>query len=225
VALSVIGAGFGRTGTESMKLALETLGFGPCHHMKEVLSNPAQLDLWRAAARGDLPDWEEAFAGYRSAVDWPSAYFWRELSAYYPGAKVLLTMRSAKTWYESMNRTILKVLRESTDPESIGKRLIGEKVFGGRLDDRSHAIAVYQENIAAVQAAVPPDRLLTYKLGDGWEPLCRFLGKQVPDTPFPRSNSTEEFQATVAALTQPRPLSADQAPERRSRSTLPGGRT
>jgi hypothetical protein len=69
MALSVIGAGFGRTGTESMKLALETLGRGPCHHMTEVLGNPDQIALWRAAARGDLPDWEQAFLGYRSAVD------------------------------------------------------------------------------------------------------------------------------------------------------------
>jgi hypothetical protein len=200
MALAVIGAGFGRTGTESMKLALETLGLGPCHHMKEVLSNPRQLDIWRAAAQGDLPDWDEAFAGYRSTVDWPSAYFWRELSAYYPEAKILLTVRSAESWYESMVRTIMQVLRTSTDPASIGKRLIAEKVFGGRFDDRSHAIAVYQANIAAVQAAFPPDRLLTYNLGDGWEPLCRFLGRPVPDTPFPKTNSTEQFQAFAAAL-------------------------
>jgi Sulfotransferase domain len=200
MALAVIGAGFGRTGTESMKLALEALGLGPCHHMKEVLSNPRQTDLWRAAARGDLPDWDEAFAGYRSAVDWPSAYFWRELSAYYPDAKILLTVRSADSWYESMDRTILKVLRTSTDPASISKRLIAEKVFGGRLDDRAHAIAIYHANIAAVQAAFPADRLLTYNLGDGWEPLCRFLGKPVPHMPFPQSNSTAEFQAFAAAL-------------------------
>ena len=103
MALEVIGAGFGRTGTESMKQALEILGLGPCHHMREVMSNPAQLALWRAAARGELPDWDEAFAGYRSAVDWPSAYFWRAVCAHYPEAKVLLTGRSAESWYESMS--------------------------------------------------------------------------------------------------------------------------
>ncbi len=94
MALSVIGAGFGRTGTESMKLALEALGMGPCHHMKEVLGNPEQVALWRSAAGGALPDWDEAFAGYDCAVDWPAAYFWRELSAYYPDAKIVLAMLS-----------------------------------------------------------------------------------------------------------------------------------
>lgn len=198
MALSVIGAGFGRTGTESMRQALEILGFGPCHHMSEVLSSPAQLALWRAAARGELPDWDEAFAGYRASVDWPSTYFWRELGAHYPEARILLTVRSAESWYDSIDRTIFEVLRSSTDRDSIGLRLIGEKVFGGRFD-RAHAIAVYEKNTADVQAAFPPGRLLTCHLGDGWEPLCRFLGKRVPDRPYPRSNSTEQFQAAVVA--------------------------
>ena len=167
MALEVIGAGFGRTGTESMKLALEALGLGPCHHMKEVLPRPEQVALWRSAARGATPDWEEAFAGYKSALDWPSAYFWRELSAC---------------------------------PASIGVRMIGQGVFGGRLDDRDHAIAIYERNTAEVQAAFPPDRLLTYSLGDGWAPLCAFLGKPVPDAPFPHSNTSEDFEAMMSRM-------------------------
>ena len=196
--LSVIGAGFGRTGTASMKMALEILDLGPCHHMKELLAKPAQLALWRSVARGDKPDWDLVFAGYRCAVDWPSAFFWRELSAFYPRAKVLLTVRDAESWYASMNKTILKTLRESTDPDSVSIKLIAERVFGGRLDDRAHAITVYENNTAEVQAAFDGDRLLTYYLGDGWEKLCRFLGKPIPDMPFPRSNSTEEFNAMFA---------------------------
>ena len=198
--LSVIGAGFGRTGTESMKLALEALGKGPCHHMKEVLVNSEQVALWRSAAQGDLPEWENAFAGYNSAVDWPTAYFWRELSEYYPDAKVLLTVRSADSWYESMTNTIFKTLKASTDPASIGLKLIGEGVFGGRLDDRAHAIAVYEKNIADVQAAFTQERLLTYHLGEGWEPLCQFLGEPVPNIPFPRSNPREQFGSMMSEL-------------------------
>ncbi len=198
--LSVIGAGFGRTGTLSMKLALETLGLGPCHHMREAMANPGQTALWRAAARGEVADWDEAFAGYASALDWPAAYFWRQLSAHYPDAKILLTVRSAESWYESMSNTILKFLESSTDPDSVGLRLIGEGVFGGRLDDRAHAIAVYEKNTADVQATIPRHRLLTYHLGDGWQPLCRFLGKPVPDIAFPRTNSTEDFKAMIAAM-------------------------
>ena len=202
MALSVIGAGFGRTGTESMKLALEMLGLGPCHHMKEVLSSSQQIALWRSVAKGDLPEWEEAFAGYNSAVDWPAAYFWRELSEYYPDAKILLTTRSSESWYASMATTIFKTLKASTDPSSIGLRLIGEGLFGGRLDDRDHAIAVYEENIAEVQGAFTQDRLLTYNLGDGWETLCQFLGKPVPDFPYPRSNSAQEFSAMMSKVNE-----------------------
>ena len=202
--LSVIGAGFGRTGTESMKLALEALGKGPCHHMKEVLVNSERIALWRSAARGDLPEWEDAFAGYNSAVDWPTAYFWRELSEYYPDARVLLTVRSADSWYESMTNTIFKTLKASTDPASIGLKLIGEGVFGGRLDDRAHAIAVYEKNIADVQAAFTQERLLTYHLGEGWEPLCQFLGEPVPNIPFPRSNPREQFGSMMSELNKTR---------------------
>jgi hypothetical protein len=204
MALSVIGAGFGRTGTESMKLALEALGKGPCHHMKEVLVDSEQIALWRSAAQGDLPEWEEAFAGYNSAVDWPTAYFWRELSEYYPDAKVLLTVRRADSWYESMTNTIFKTLKASTDPASIGLKLIGEGVFGGRLDDRAHAIAVYEKNIADVQAAFTQERLLTYHLGEGWEPLCQFLGEPVPNIPFPRSNPREQFGSMMSELNKTR---------------------
>lgn len=202
--LSVIGAGFGRTGTESMKLALEQLEFGPCHHMKEVISDPEQLKIWRAIAKGDEPNWDEAFAGFNSAVDWPSAYFWRELSVCYPEAKLLLTLRSPESWYASMEKTIFRSLSESTDRDSVGIRLIAERVFGGRIGDRAHAIATYERNTAEVQAAFGADRLLTYNIGDGWEPLCRFLGKPIPDTPYPRTNSAKEFNETFL-----KPRSAD----------------
>lgn len=207
--LSVIGAGFGRTGTESMKVALETLGLGPCHHMKEVIGNPEQTRLWRSIAQGDAadprsgkPKWDEAFAGYNSAVDWPSAFFWRELSEYYADAKILLTIRSPESWHASMEKTIFKSLGESTDRASVGIKLIAERVFGNRLDDRNHAISIYERNTEEVQAAFDDDRLLTYTIGDGWEPLCRFLGKPVPDVPYPRTNSALEFNAMMARLNE-----------------------
>jgi hypothetical protein len=205
MALSVIGTGFGRTGTESMKLALETLGLGPCHHMKEVLGNPQQTTLWRSVAQGGRADWDEIFAGFNAAVDWPSAYFWRELSAHYPDAKVLLTVRSPESWHASMRKTIFKVLETSTDPESLGSKLIGQGVFGGRFDDPAHAMAVFERNTAEVQAAFTEERLLTYHLGDGWEPLCRFLERPVPETPFPRSNSAEDFNAMMSRMSKDTP--------------------
>lgn len=200
MALQVIGAGFGRTGTDSMKSALEQLGLGPCHHMKEVLADPARVELWRWVAAGNIPDWDAAFAGYNSAVDWPSAFYWRVLAAHYPQAKVLLTLRSPESWYKSFSGTILQFVNAGVPAASIAVKLVGERVFGGRAGDRDHAIAVYERNTAEVVAAIPPERLLVYYIGDGWEPLCRFLAKPVPATPFPRSNSGEEFHDMVARI-------------------------
>lgn len=195
--LKLIGAGFGRTGTESMKQALEILGLGPCHHMSELFAHPEQKAIWRAIAAGGEPDWDVVFAGYSSSLDWPSTYYWRELAAYYPEAKILLTVRGAKSWYDSMERTIVKVIGESTDQESLGLALIGNRVFGGRVHDRDHAIAIFEKNNADVQRAFDDSRLLTFHLGDGWEPLCRFLGVPIPDVPFPHTNTASEFVDTM----------------------------
>ena len=195
--LSVIGAGVGRTGTYSLKLGLEELGLGPCHHMSDVNRSPEQKALWRAAGKGMLPDWDVAYSGYRSAVDWPTAHFWRELAAYYPEAKVILTVRNPEAWYKSVAETIGLTMGPGNDPESFGVAVIGNGVFGGRFDDRSHAIATYEAHNAAVQAALPAERLLTYDVSEGWEPLCALLGKPIPTTPFPRTNSTAEFRARI----------------------------
>jgi hypothetical protein len=199
MALAVIGAGFGRTGTLSMKTAIDILRFGPCHHMVEVNSTPGQREQWRALVAGGEPDWDSAFAGYGAAVDWPGAFYWRELSEYHPDAKIILTVRSPESWYASMSNTIFPLLMKSTDLESVGLKLIAERVFGGILDDQAHAIAIYQDNIAEVQASFTSDRLLTFTLGDGWEPLCRFLDVPIPEVAFPSSNSTDDFNRRVGS--------------------------
>lgn len=198
MSLDVIGAGMGRTGTYSLKLALEHLGFGPCHHMADVNANLEQKELWRAAGQGQLPNWDLAYAGYRSAVDWPTAHFWREVSDHYPDAKVVLTVRDPEAWYDSVAQTIgLMMDPASNDPQSFGAAVVGNGVFGGRFNDRHHAIAVYEEHNATVRATLPPERLLTYQVSEGWGPLCAFLGVQLPSEPFPRTNSTAEFRARM----------------------------
>ena len=196
MSLSVIGAGFGRTGTTSMKTALELLELGACHHMKEVMS-PETIADWLAIAEGQQPDWDQIFSGYGSCIDWPAAFFWRELAEYYPDAKVLLTVRNSESWYKSMENTILKVLKTSPQAFAVADKLVGERVFNRRLDDKDWVISIYEQNIRDVQAAFSSDRLLTYELGTGWEPLCSFLGKPVPDVPFPQSNTTQDFQELV----------------------------
>ncbi len=195
MALEVIGAGMGRTGTHSLKLALEMLGLGPCHHMSEVMARPGQKEIWRAAGRGEPTDWDMAYQGYRSAVDWPTVHFWRELAAYYPNARIILTVRDPVRWHESVMNTIARSMGPDNDQDSFGVAVVAKQVFGGRIADREHAIAVHQAHNAAVAAAIPPERLLTYEVSQGWEPLCAFLGVPVPQAPFPHSNTTEEFRA------------------------------
>lgn len=210
--MKIIGAGFGRTGTLSMKAALDRLGFGPCYHMTEVFENPDRIPLFRAAAAGEPVDWDEVFAGYESTVDWPGASFWRQLAARYPEAKVLLTVRDPDRWYESVRTTIGPAARRGRDdiadfatmmPEiAAGRGLVEELVwrgeFGGRGDDREYAIRVFTEHNAAVQREVAADRLLVYQVGDGWRPLCEFLGVPVPDEPFPHLNDGEAFRRRIA---------------------------
>jgi hypothetical protein len=202
MALEIVGAALGRTGTNSLKLALEQLGFGPCHHMFEVRDHPEQLPYWQAAARGEPPDWDEVFTNYRACVDWPSARFWREIAAHYPDAKVLLTLRDADKWFDSVHATIYPVImsREAREPGrfrdtlEMAAEIIIKQTFGGRLDDRDDAIAVFRAYEEEVRRTIAPERLLAYDVSQGWEPLCAFLEVPVPDTPFPRTNTREEFR-------------------------------
>lgn len=197
--LSVFSAGFGRTGTMSLKLALEELGFGPCHHMDEVLHNgETQIPLWNEAYAG-RPDFNAIYRGYRSAVDWPTAAFWRELSVAYPGARVILSTRSAESWCASFSGTILSVLNapetwtENARPwlEMVVDVVVNRSLGGKTGPD--DLIAAFNMQEAAVKAAISPDRLLVFDVRQGWEPLCEFLGRPAPSSPFPRTNSKEEF--------------------------------
>jgi hypothetical protein len=196
--IRVIGTGFGRTGTDSMREALTILGFGPCHHMFEVMANDDQKRLWRALAKGAAPDWNQLFAGYASCIDWPSAHYWRDLIEFYPDARVILTYRSPESWWTSFENTILAGISQSTDQESLGLALISRQVFDSRPHDRANAMAVYEANVRAVVATVPSGRLLVHNLGDGWEPLCLHLGVPVPDQPYPNRNNTKDFQSALA---------------------------
>ena len=194
MSLHVIGTGWGRTGTDSMREALTILGFGPCHHMVEIIANPALRDAWRALARGATPDWDFLFAGYRSCVDWPSAAYWRELVALHPQARVILTARPVASWWESFAATLLPGITGNPDPDSLVHTLIAAQELQGRPGDRDHVMALYQAHVAEVVATVPPGRLLIHQPADGWAPLCAHLGVPVPDMPYPRRNSAAEFQ-------------------------------
>jgi hypothetical protein len=195
MSVKAIGAGFGRTGTDSLREALTILGFGPCHHMFEVNAHEEQRRLWRALAQGAAPDWDRLLAGYNACVDWPSAFYWRELMAHFPDAKVISTYRSSQSWWDSFEKTLLAFHNQNVDPESLGATLIARQVFGGRTIDRSHAIACYETNVKSVKEAVPADRLLVHNLGEGWDSLCAHLGVPIPTKPYPNRNSAAELKA------------------------------
>ena len=216
--LKVIGAGLGRTGTLSLHAALERLEFAPCEHMTNCFARPERFALWLEAARrkraGEPIDWRPLFAGYRATVDWPGAYFWRELVAAHPEAKVILTVRDPERWYDSARATIYAAThaRNATlaarllywlvawaNPKAgRGFRTVKETVWdgtmGGTFENRDEAIRIFQEHNREVMAAVPAERLLVFDVKEGWEPLGTFLGVPVPaDEPFPHVNDAADF--------------------------------
>jgi hypothetical protein len=207
MALKIIGAGFGRTGTYSLKAALERLGFGPCHHMSEVISNPDQVRLWTEVAAG-RPDFEGIFAGFRSAVDFPVSAYWQDVLAETPGAKVILSDRDPEDWYGSFSQTILPlILDKAAWPdnrrawfEMIDKVIVG-KALGGRTD-REGILAAYRANVEAARALEAQGRALVFRSRDGWAPLCDFLGVETPDEPYPKTNPRSEFFAAVKSGTE-----------------------
>lgn len=196
--LKVISAGFGRTGTMSLKLALEQLGFGLCYHMDEVLKNgDAFVPLWNDVLDGRT-DWDTVYAGYQSAVDWPTAAYWKELADYYPNARIILSSRSAESWYASISETILLVARdrENWPPPAVPWMNMVLKILHRSLGtdwDKDSLIKKFNAHEDAVKAAFPKERLLVHQAKDGWEPLCAHLGVAVPATPYPRTNNRDEF--------------------------------
>ena len=202
MALKVIGAGLGRTGTASTKVALERLGIGRCYHMGEVMASPTDAEHWFNAADGK-PDWDELFSGYHAAVDYPACEFWQELAAYYPDAKVILSVRNSDRWFDSTRDTIFSPqLREWAKASAFGHFLHRTiwSAFGNRIHDREFMVAYFEQRTDQIRRAIPPDRLLVYEVKDGWEPLCDFLQLQVPNEPFPRVNSREETARMIEAI-------------------------
>lgn len=216
--IKVIGAGFGRTGTKSLQTALESLGYGPCYHMTEVFAHPEHLPVWEAAARGEEVDWEDVFRNYQATVDWPGAAFYERIMEEYPEAKVILTVRDAERWYDSVSATIYDARRTASSPlfwlasrfvpllraVRRGGRLISkiawEQTFENRFEDRAFATQTFKRLNEQVMERVPDEKLLVFEVKDGWEPLCEFLGVEPPDEPFPRLNDTRSFRRTTRQI-------------------------
>ncbi|GAA4913445.1 hypothetical protein HD597_010484 [Nonomuraea thailandensis] len=219
--VQVIGAGFPRTGTSSMKTALERLGFGPTHHMLDILTKPGHVDRWLPAADGRPLHWPDVLRGYRSTQDWPASHFWREQASAYPQAKVVLTVRDPHRWYASMQALLTEGPGRDLPAELPGKAAdffgamarfrplldhIGRATFGAAWDpgrgmpDEAVAHAAFHRHTEVVQDAIPADRLLVFDVRDGWEPLCRFLGTEAPDEPFPHLNESGAMRRVLDEL-------------------------
>ena len=217
--LKVIGAGFGRTGTTSLYMALTQLGF-PCYHMFEIVRNKANkghVDFWTKvadASSGTQHDWETVFANYTAAVDNPACCVWRELMAVYPDAKVILSLhpKGPNAWYDSTMETIyapermwqFKVLRLASPwARKFGgmvTRLVWQRSHQGTMEDRAKAIAFYEKHTERVKSEVPSDKLLVFSADQGWEPLCKFLGVPVPEGRYPEANDRAVFKKNIAGM-------------------------
>lgn len=224
--LKVIGAGLGRTGTESLKKAFEQLGFGACYHMFELMKNPEHLPEWEKLKRGETPNYELLFKGYQACTDFPAALYYREFMQQYPEAKVVLTVRDADKWYASASKTILrkppaifftmtrlfglfsKTARSFPAVDDFGRSLVHEEFFEGRTHDREHVISIFNAWNEEVKRTVPADRLLVFEVKEGWAPLCQFLEVPVPSVPFPRSNDSDSFNKNMVKRVASTPTKA-----------------
>ncbi len=202
----------GRTGTYSLKIALEQLGFSKCYHMAELFEHPEGLKHFEKAESGDKVNWDELFSGYQSAVDYPVARYYKQVMEQYPDAKVIHTVRDPESWYQSAIRTILwatkpslgrmlKLMVKLPFSPDLRKQMPILK-FAGKLMDweygkdfsnKAEVIKQFNRHNEEVLKTVPKERLLVFDAKQGWEPLCKFLDVPIPATAFPQSNKRDEF--------------------------------
>ena len=198
--LKVVGAGVGRTGTHSLKIALEQLLGGTCHHMIEVLGHPEEVPIWIDAIDGRPVDWAALMKDYTAQVDWPGCSFWPELAAANPDALVILSVRDPDQWFTSCSNTIfggLKLMMEQGDEWMTAMMRLLAQRFDDRVEDRDAMVAAFHLHNEEVRAGIPKERLLEWTAADGWGPICDRLGLPVPDVPFPKVNTTAEFREMV----------------------------
>jgi hypothetical protein len=209
--VELIGAGLPRTGTLTQKEALELLGIGPCYHWIDILADlDVQVPLWGGALDGRVQP-ASILDGYRSTVDWPGGYFYRDLLDSFPDAKVLLSVRDPERWEASFRETIVQMCygeslirllssaRARIDPRWRAYLALVDRMFWsaeGSFPDGHSRRALLDQFLAhneEVKRIVPPKRLLVWDVTQGWEPLCDFLGVDVPAQPLPHANDRATF--------------------------------
>ena len=212
MAIKVVGLGMGRTGTYSLKLALEKLGFGPCYHMETLLEHPEEVKYWKELDRTGRTDWQALWGDYQSAVDFPTIAYYQAVLQQYPEAQCILTLREEEKWYESAINTILdaepglreKVIMSFRMPFSVRLRHLVQvfqltnkfwtRQAGPKFKQKQNALTFYRRWNEQMIHEIPEERLLVYQISEGWEPLCTFLSVAVPNEPFPHANIRSEFK-------------------------------
>jgi Sulfotransferase domain len=204
MSLRIVGAGWPRTGTTSLKIALETLLSSRCYHMYDLFSEPAHIEIWEQGLKGDMSGVHRVMTGYGAALDWPASFFWRELLAANPEAVVLLSVRDSLEWWRSMSATIVPISEDGRELSGDTGRYrpmmttLMRKATGA--DDWSYrgaVLAAYERNTAHVRDECPPGRLVEWSPGDGWGPICAALGVPEPDRPFPWVNTSTQFNERI----------------------------
>ncbi|MGF1489650.1 MAG: sulfotransferase family protein [Prochloraceae cyanobacterium] len=209
--VKIIGAGMGRTGTMSLKTALEELGFDKCYHMIELVNNPERVNYWEVASEGKNIKWDKLLQGYQAIVDHPGCMYYQQLIEYYPEAKVILTVRDPEKWYESALNTIYQnsVSRKQNPPsEQTALNRVAEYIekdiwqgdFNGKFEDKEYAIERFNQHIQEVKQNVPSENLLVYEVKQGWQPLCDFIGVSIPNKDFPHVNDRASFAKMVKEI-------------------------
>jgi hypothetical protein len=207
--LRVVGAGVGRTGTTSLKQALEQLLGEPCYHMVETFQRPEDRLVWKRAFEGDPPEWSSFFEGYAATVDWPAAGLWEQIHAAFPDALVLLSVRDVDEWWRSASNTIFASMARNEPAPGSGRQEadgMAEAMmapFTSRYTDEAAAKAAYVAHNDHVRATVDPAQLLEWTSSDGWAPLAEALGVAVPDEPFPHANTAEQFRSFAGLDAEP----------------------
>ncbi len=220
MAIKIIGAGFPRTGTSTLKKALEMLGMDECYHMKNLITDPFKLNYWNDLKRGKDTDWGVLFEGFQAIVDIPGYLYYQKLMEQYPDAKVILSKRPFEKWYASVEATVypavylsfgkkLNILRKAIFSRRLRAaikciQMVEETFFDGQFEgqfkNKEKAEAIFNAHIESVKAYVPEERLLVYEVTQGWEPLCEFLGVPVPEEELPHLNKKENFQTMLKEL-------------------------
>lgn len=214
MSMKILGAGLGRTGTYSLKLALELLDYGKCYHMFELLKQRSDITYWEQLENNEDVDYESLFEGYQSTVDYPSCCYIEQLIKVYPDAKVILTTRNFESWHSSALKTILTInptiiqmvgiiLKQPFSKKARDLRRIGDyinKIIDRRMLNINEARVLYEEHNQRIKDLVPADNLLIYDVLEGWEPLCRFLNRDIPVVDFPHENRRSVFSSKIKSL-------------------------